>query len=145
MNNKIIKVHTMKDLLFSTIVILVGIGLFFVSKGAGIAVALIGILLLIFFKSGSKFEGSDIILKHKKLEISRKYQQSVLDFLNGKTEELEMQPGNEGGTLLLEVWYNERECVAYAQVHAYQELNFQPITEIIELQKETALKLTEKL
>lgn len=145
MQNNFVKIHTKKDLLLSVVFIIAGIGLFFINKVAGIAIALLGILILFFYKTGYKFTGNDVILKHKKLEISRKYQQSVLDFLNGKSEILEMQPGNEGGTLLLEAWYNEQEGIAYAQLHAYQELNFQPVTEIIELQKEASQKLIEKL
>ena len=145
MQNNFVKIHTKKDLLLSVVIIIAGIGLFFINKVAGIAIALLGILILIFYKTGYKFTGSDVILKHKKLEISRKYQQSVLDFLNGKSESLEMQPGNEGGTLLLEAWYNEQEGIAYAQLHTYQELRFQPITEVIELQKDDSQKLIEKL
>ena len=41
------KVHTLKDLAISTIVLLVGIGLFFVNKGLGITIAVCGLAMFL--------------------------------------------------------------------------------------------------
>ena len=133
------------DFVISGAFIAAGIGLFFVSKGIGITLAVIGLLLLVFLKSGFQRENDSIILSHKKIEIGKRYQQTVLDFLNGKSEELQVKPGNEGGTLLLETWYNSKEGVAFAQLSTYEELSFQPITEIIELKDHQTKILIEKL
>lgn len=144
MENNFTKVHTSMDFIISGVIIAAGIGLFFISMATGIVVALCGILLLICYKSGYKYGNKDIVLKHKQLEVSKKYQKNVLDFLNGDATDLEMQPGNESGTLLLEVWCNTQASVAYAQLHDYLELRFQPITGIIELPTEKVQKVIEK-
>lgn len=145
MEKKFKRVHTPTDFIISGILIAASFGLFFVSKGIGITLAIISLLLLVFLKSGFQRENDPLVLSHKKIEIGKRYQQAVLDFLNGKSEELQVKCGNEGGTLLLETWYNPKEGVAFAQLNVYEELSFQPITEIIELKDNQAKTLIEKL
>ena len=48
------KVHTGKDLAISTIVLLAGIGLFFVNKGFGITIAVCGLAMFFLYKGGYK-------------------------------------------------------------------------------------------
>ncbi len=139
------KVHTFRDYILSCAFIVIGIGLFFISKIFGICLIVCGILFLIFYKSGYQAHGSSIILTYKKMEISRKSQQSVLNFLQGATNKLELVSGNEGGSLLLEVWFNVSEKIGYAQLSVYENLSFSNITEIVELKKENVLTLIEKI
>ena len=145
MDNKINKVHTIMDLCISGVFIVAGIGLFFVNKGVGALLFICGFLLLIFYKSGYKHENSGAILKHKSLELSRKCQDSVLHFLNGQSSDFEMITGNDGGSILLEIWYSKRDNVAYAQLFTFQEMSYQKFTEIMELPANAAQKLMEKL
>ena len=85
------------------------------------------------------------MLQKKNIELSRKCQQSVLDFLNERSTELNLIPGNEGGTLLLDVWYNKEENIAYSQLSIYQELAFQEITDVTKLNPTNAQILIEKI
>ena len=80
------RVHTPVDFVISGALIAAGIGLFFVSKGSGITLAVIGLLLLVFLKSGFQRKNESITLSHKKIEIGKRYQQTILDFLKGKSE-----------------------------------------------------------
>lgn len=139
------RVHTPMDFIISGAIIGAGIGLLFISIGTGITLIVCGTIFFLIFRTGYKCENSSATLSYKKIEICRKYQQSVLDFLNGKSAELVMKRGNEGGTLLLEVWYNKKKCIAYAQLNTYEELSFQPISGIIALTSHQAKTITEKI
>lgn len=145
MENKFKKVHSNKDIIVSSIITLIGIALIFANLYLGIVTIVVGLLLFIFYKSGYKYDNQGVVLCKKNKEISKKCYNSVLEFLNGKSERLEMIPGNEGGTLMLEVWYNKPESVAYVQLYEYQELCFNKINELVELQSSNAQKLIEQL
>lgn len=139
------KVHTPKDLIISGIILLAGIGLFFIQKAVGICVVLCGSLSLLVYKSGYKLDGLDVLLKKKQLELNKNCQTSVMDFLNGKNVVPQLVEGNEGGTILLEVWYNAAAGIAYARLSEYKELSFQNVTGIVELTAENAQSLISKL
>ena len=55
------KVHTGKDLAISTIVLLAGIGLFFINKGLGITIAVCGLAMFLLYKGGYKKDGKCIV------------------------------------------------------------------------------------
>lgn len=139
------KVHAPKDLIISGIILLAGIGLFFIQKTMGVCVVLCGLLSLLVYKSGYKLDGLDVLLKKKQLELNKNCQTSVMDFLNGKNVVPQLVEGNEGGTILLEVWYNKAAGIAYARLSEYKELSFQDVTGIVELTAENAQSLISKL
>lgn len=145
MKNNFVKVHSYKDLAISAIILVAGIVLIFVNKVAGVVIILCGLLSFLLYKSGYRLNDQGALLQKRNLELSRKCQQSVLDFLNGKSTDLDLIPGNEGGTLLLEVWYNKEEKIAYSQLFVYQELIFKEITEVIKLNPSNAQILIEKI
>ena len=139
------KVHAPKDLIISGIILIAGIGLFFIQKAMGVCVVLCGLLSLLVYKSGYKLDGLDVLLKKKQLELNKNCQTSVMDFLNGKNVVPQLVEGNEGGTILLEVWYNETAGIAYARLSEYKELSFQNVTGIVELTAENAQSLISRL
>lgn len=145
MENNIVKTHTSKDLIISGLMSVIGIALTFINLGLGIAIIIVGVCMFIFYKAGFKYENQGAVLCKKSKELSKKCQKSVTNFLNGETEELNMIPGNEGGTLMLDVWYNKQEGIAYAQLFEYQELNFKQATELIKLESSNARILIEQL
>ncbi|MBR6064566.1 MAG: hypothetical protein IKP54_10480 [Bacteroidales bacterium] len=145
MENKFSKTHAYKDLIISGIILILGIVLIYFNTVLGIIIIAGSLLSFLFYKSGYRYDNQRVLLHKKSLEISRKCQQSILDFLNGNSSDLTIVPGNEGGTLLLEVWYNKQENIAYAQLFVYQELVFQKITDLIHLQSTNAQKLIEQL
>ena len=139
------KVHTSKDIIISCITMIAGIGLYFLSKSAGITVALCGIAMLYFYKSGYKKDGDTILLQKKTVELSTQCRANVLDFLNGKTDNPVLISGNVGGTILLEVWYNLQKPIAYARLSDYKDATFQPTTDIIQLQENKINSLIKQL
>lgn len=131
--NNMVKVHTTKDFAISIAVIIIGVGIIFWITAIGIVIVLVGLLMLLVYKSGYKLNNQGAILKKKSVELSRKCRQAVMEALDGKNSNPELVEGNEGGTILLEVWYNNDENVGFAQLSDFQDYNFQKTTQIIEL------------
>ena len=145
MENNFKKVHAIKDLIISGCIILAGAALFFVHKATGVCIFLCGIIFLILFKSGYKLNGEGILLQKKSMELNYNCRESLLDFLNGKKIEPMLVQGNEGGTVLLEVWFNAPADIAYAKLSEYKELRFQPVTDIVKLPADQAQLLIQKI
>ena len=131
MENNFVKVHSNRDIFVSALILVAGIVLIFVNNILGIVIILCGLLFFLLHKSGYKFNNQGFVLQKKSIELSRKCQQSVLDFLNGQNKEPHLIKGNEG--------------TAYAQVSVFQDLDFRKITEIIELNSSDAQILIEKI
>lgn len=96
MEIKFKKVHTAKDLAISTIVLLAGIGLFFVHKGLGITLALCGLAMFILYKGGYKKDGQGIVLQKKSEDLCKCCKASVVEYLDGKDVDPLIRKGNEG-------------------------------------------------
>lgn len=139
------KVYTAKDLVISAITLAAGIGLYFVNAGIGIVVAVCGLLLLLFLKSGYKRPGDNLVFKKKAFDVAHTCRDSLKGFLEGKDVEPEVRTNMDGGIIRLEVWYNTEAAIAYAQLFDFSNYNYEPATELIELNDSKALKLIGKL
>lgn len=145
MEIKLKKVHTQKDLSISAIIVAAGIGLYFLHSGLGAFIAVCGILLLLFWKSGYKREGENTLLQKKAFDVSHACRESLKDFLEGKDVEPQLDTTNEGGIIRLEAYYNTAESLAYAQLFDFSNYAYEPSTELVELRGCRADKLIEKL
>ncbi|MBQ7549980.1 MAG: hypothetical protein IJT04_00440 [Bacteroidales bacterium] len=145
MENNFKKVHAPVDLVISSVILLVGIGLFFVNQWGGIVVALCGVSSFLIYKSGWRREGDSTLLRHRSVEMSRNCKTSLVAFLKGENKDLNIRYGNEGGTLLLEVWYTADQSKSYVQLSEFLDLRFQKTTEIIELNNTATHNLLSKL
>ena len=139
------RVHTGKDLAISTIVLLAGIGLFFVNKGLGICISVCGLAMLLIYKGGYKKDGQGIILTKKSEDLCKSCRGSITDFLNGKDCIPAVKKGDEGGSVRLDIYYNKPEGVAYAQLYDFCNYAYEPATEVVELKGEKANKLISQL
>lgn len=139
------KVHTGKDLAISTLVLIAGIGLFFVNKGLGILVAVCGIAMFFLFKSGYKKDGQGIVLRKKSEDLCKACRTSVVEYLNGKDVTPQIKKGSEGGSVRLDVFYNATEGIAYAQLFDFRNYTYEPETDVVELHSPRADKLISQL
>ena len=139
------KVHTVKDLAISTLVLLAGIGLFFVNKGLGITIAACGLAMFLLYKGGYKKDGQGIVLQKKSEDLCKACKPSVVDFLNGKDVTPQIKKGNEGGSVRLDVYYNAAAGIAYAQLFDFRNYAYEPETDVIELHSPKADKLMSQL
>ena len=145
MEIKFKKVHCAKDLVMSILLIVAGIGLYFVNRGLGVVIGACGLLLLLFYKTGYKKVGDDTLLTKKALDVASSCRNSLLDYLNGKDVEPEVQQSGTGGVVRLEVYYNADAEVAYAQLFNFSNYSYEAATDIVELRGPKAGKLICKL
>ncbi len=139
------KVHTGKDLAISTIVLLAGIGLFFINKGLGICIAVCGLSMYLVCKGGYKIDGRGILLTKKSEDVCKSCRTSIVEFLGGKDTEPEIRQGNEGGSVRLDVYFNKAAKVAYAQLYDFRNYSYEPATGIVEITGDRADKLISML
>ena len=145
MEIKFKKVRTAKDLVISAIILAAGTGLCFVNAGLGAFIAACGILMLLFYKTGSKREGDSIVLRKKAFDVAHSCRESLKGFLDGKDVEPEVNTNPGGGIIRLEVLYNADAAVAYARIFDFSNYSYEPATEIVELRGPRAEKLISKL
>ena len=145
MGIKLKKVHTAMDLLISALVVAAGVGLCFANAGLGFVIIVCGLLLLLFFKSGYKRSGENVVLRKKAFDGAHSSRDSLKGFLEGKDVEPEVKTNLNGGVIRLEVYYNAEAAVAYAQLFDFSSYAYEPITEIVELRGSKAEKLITKL
>lgn len=145
METKFKKVHTAKDLVMSILLIVAGIGLYFVNQGLGVVIGACGLLLLLFYKTGYKKVGDDTLLTKKALDVASSCRNSLLDYLNGKDVEPEVHQSGTGGVVRLEAYYNADAEVAYAQLFNFSNYSYEAATDIVELRGPKADKLICKL
>lgn len=135
------KVHTAKDLAISTIVLLAGVGLFFINKGLGITIVVCGLAMLFLYKGGYRKDGHSALLARKSEDLCKCCKQSIVDFLHGKDTEPQVKKGHNGGSVRLDVYFNEASGIAYAQLYDFRNYTYEPETEIVELHSPRADKL----
>ena len=145
MEYKLKSVHTGKDLVISAIILAAGIGLFFVHEGLGVIIGICGLLMLLFYKTGHKREGENIVLRKKALDIAHHCRDSIKGYLDGKDVEPEIDTRETGGVVRLEIYYNTNAAVAYAQLFDFSNYTYEAATEIVELRGPRAEKLIGKL
>lgn len=139
------KVHTGKDLAISSLVLIAGIGLFFVNKGLGILIAVCGIAMFFLVKGGYKKDGQGIVLQKKSEDLCKACRTSVVEYLNGKDVTPQVKKGSEGGSVRLDVFYNATEGIAYAQLFDFRNYTYEPETDVVELHSPRADKLISQL
>ena len=135
------KVHTGKDLAISILVLLAGVGLYFLNPGLGICIGACGLLMCLFYKKGYKINGRGILLTKESEDICKECRTSIIEFLEGKNPVPVIKQGAEGGSIRLDVYFNKSENVAYAQVYDFCNYDYEPATGIIELDGDRADKL----
>ena len=139
------KVHTAKDLAISSIILLAGIGLFFVNKGLGVIFAVCGLVMFFIYKGGYRIDGKGVVLKKVSKDLCKGCRQSVLDYLSGKDVIPEIKEGTDGGSVRLDVFYNEAEAVAYAQLFNFSNYTYEPATDVVELHTPRVDKLIQQI
>ena len=112
------KVHTGKDLAISILVLLAGVGLYFLNQGLGICIGTCGLLMCLFYKAGYKINGKGILLTKEAEDSCKGCGTSRIEVLEGKTRVLAIKQGTEGGCIRLDVYFSKSEKVAYAHAEA---------------------------
>lgn len=146
------RVHTAEDLIVSSFLVVVGVGLFFANKGLGVFFIACGLLSAIFYKKGyvklpqaRSDTGRPLCLRRKSLELDKRCRSSVLDFLSGLSDNVELSQTGAGGSVLLEVWYNRKASLAYVQLYDFRDCAYEKASEVVKLEGERASGLISRL
>lgn len=138
-------VSTTLNIVSAVVVIIAGVGLFFVNKGIGVTLSVVGMCMLIMWKSGYKKNGLDVVLTKKAIDIPRSYRQNILDFLEGRSDEVDFSEGCEGGCVRVEAWYSVKDDISFVQLLDFSSYTYQPVGDVVELRGPRAHKFIEKL
>ena len=79
------------------------------------------------------------------MSVASSCRNSLLDYLNGKDVEPEVQQSGTGGVVRLEVYYNADAEVAYAQLFNFSNYTYEAATDMVELHSPKAEKLINKI
>jgi len=138
-------IHTGKDLSVSLSIIAIGIIVFFLNKWLGALVAIVGIIVFLLYKSGYKYEGGGVTLRRRTMDLCRGCRPSIMDFLNGKSDNPKIEEGTEGGIIRFEIYYNKEANIAYAQLFDYHDYSYSPLTDMMALNQTQSQILIDKL
>lgn len=141
MEIKLKKVHAGKDLAVTCSLAAAGAACFFLNKALGIFLIVCGLMTLLFYKSGYKREGTDVLLEKQSLNLCRSCRDSIVRFLAGEDVKPELKEGTEGGSILLQVYFSRKAGVAYAQLFDFREVSFEEATPLVELSQSSSSKL----
>lgn len=130
---RIKKVHTFLDLAVSAAVFAAGVGVYFILPGWGILFCLVGVLLFAFYKRGVRRVGENVPLKENSMDLAPQCRSGIIDFLDGKTDNLELTKASEGDHLYLEAYFNAEQKLAYARLYDVAENRFEPATRMKEI------------
>ena len=110
------------DLLVIAGVIAVGCVLLPLSSGwaaLGGTIVAIGIAMIPFFHHGYKIKGHHGIFKREEILVPRDYKDSILTFLQGNQEKLDLAPGTVSGGLV-EIYWRGKDKDLLARYFDYQ-------------------------
>lgn len=139
------KVHTGKDLAISSLLLIAGIGIFFLNKGLGALLVSCAVLMLLLYRNGYRIDGHGAVLTKQSEDLCRGCRTSLMEFLKGKDTTPAVVKGSDGGCIRLDVYFNRAEGIAYAQLFDFCDYTYEPATEIIELQGDRMKELISQL
>lgn len=139
------KVYTTKNLLISGGFILAGLITFAFNKGLGFCLAGIGIFLLILYKSGYKFEGDPLVYEKKSVDLCRGCKDSLVNYINGTSNQLQIKEGSEGGCIRIDFFYNGKTGKSYIQLYTFSDYTYKKDGDLIALDASKATTLLKAL
>ena len=134
MEKKFIRVRSIKDIIISTSLIIIGLTLIIVPENTvcqqgGFTLIAVGIILLCLLKSNYKnIETRDIFLK-KEFFFAGDMKASILSALSKNPISIDLSAERKGQVLMLKVYYSEMSCKAYLQLFEYIPHQYEPCSE----------------
>lgn len=128
------RVHTTQNIIISSFILIIGIVTYFFHTAFGIFLIIVGLAMLVFYKTGYKALDNKIMLKREQIDICKRSREQVISFLNGAESIGKLQKPTDNGLVYIELFYNREHHVGYAQVFDYIDYSYEPITSIIQLE-----------
>lgn len=121
MKGQVKSIFLLKDIIILAVIFTVGIACCFfgdVWKGLGIIIILCGAMTVPFYHHGYKLEGQKGHFELKEILIPKDNKNEIIDFLDGKTDILELNSWQTGGALV-DVYYRKSDGYMMARYFDY--------------------------
>lgn len=134
-NKEIRKVHRLTDILISSAILIAGIALTaFVPalNWLGISLIIAGVFMVPFYKTGYKLKDVNGIFRKEEFILPNECKSEIATFIEGDSEELNIDPFNKGG-LLLEVYSSPDKSRLFGQLFNCEDCIFTPQCKLSEI------------
>ena len=137
MEKPFVRVHSVKDIVISLIIITSGSILVALPTGAGINVAgffmiFAGLLLGLFMKTGYKDTVSGEKFQKKEHYFQQAMNSVICAVLESKPEAIDLAEAEKGNAVKLDIYYSKTSGKAYLQLFEYIPYKYEPCSQMYE-------------
>ena len=86
-----------------------------------------------------------VVLRKSCVEADKKCRQSLLDFISGLSDDLEIVRTGTGPVVRIEMYHNLEEGIAYVQLYDFENYNYVASSELASLEESRAALLLNKM
>ena len=140
------RVRSVKDIVISALIIILGSVLIILFEGEGVKIAgffflLIGLIVLFVLKSDYKDVETSIRYKKKEYYFDQSMHASIASALATNPESINIKEAGKGESILLYIYYSNDSGKAYLQLFKYIPYDYEPCSEMFEYDKAKVGKL----
>lgn len=146
MEKTFIRVRSVKDIVISASLIILGSGLVALPTGAGVNIAgffmiLAGIILAFVLRSGYKDTETGEKFLFKEYYFQQAMNTAISSALESRPDSIDLNEANKGNALKLDIYYSRRCSKAYLQLFEYIPYKYEPCSKMYEYETERVEKL----
>lgn len=147
MNKEFVRVRSTRDILISSVMTVLGIVLIAIPSSVsvnifGTVLAVPGILMLLFLKTGYKDVNTGLVYKRKIKYYSATAKNDILSSLNGKVSSFDWTETPDGSAVMVDVYEGSKSDKVYVRVSEFVPYNYEPCSDWFEFSKDAASALT---
>ena len=137
MEKTFIRVRSVKDIVISASLVILGSVLVTLPTGTGINIAgffmiFAGIILILILKSGYKDTETGMSYKKKEYYFQQSMNAPISSALASKPESIDLGEANKGNAVKLDIYYSKASGKAYVQLFEYIPYKYEPCTKMYE-------------
>ena len=131
------RVRSIKDIVISASIIILGLVLLLLSAGAGVDIAgyffiLTGLVLIFILKSDYKDPETGIRYKKKEYYFPQEMNASIALALATNPESIDIREAGKGESVMLDIYYSKDSGKAYLQLFKYIPYEYEPCSKVYE-------------
>ena len=131
------RVRSVKDIVISASIIILGIVLLLLSAEAGVDIAgyffiLAGLILLFILKSDYKDAETGIRYKRKEYYFEQSMNASIASALATNPASIDIKEAGKGESVMLDIYYSKDSGKAYLQLFKYIPYEYEPCSKVYE-------------
>lgn len=147
MNKEFVRVRSTRDILISSVMTVLGIVLIAIPSSVsvnifGTVLAVPGILMLLFLKTGYKNVDTGLVYKRKIKYYSATAKNDILSSLNGKVSSFDWTETPGGSAVMVDVYMGCKSDKVYVRVSEFVPYSYEPCSDWFEFSKDAASALT---